>query len=111
VGRYAIDVDAIERFGVQAVFRAVAEADLIVIDEIAPMELHAPGFVPAVEAALASDKALLIATHAHATHPVADRVRSELTLVRVRLGNRDELAPAVLALLLGQPSASPSPSP
>jgi nucleoside-triphosphatase len=102
VGRYAVDVGVIEQVGVPAIYRAIEKSDLIVIDEIAPMELLAQGFVAAVERALASDKALLITTHAHATHPIADRARQELHLVRVRLGNRDGLVDVVLALLRGE---------
>lgn len=107
-GRYAVDVSAVERIGVPAILRAVAEKDLVVIDEIAPMELRAAGFVAAVERALASDKALLIATHANATHPIADRARQELRLVRVRLGNRDALVDTVAALLRGEDLPEPT---
>ena len=99
VGRYTVNLASLEEFGIPAILRAIQEKDLVVIDEVAPMELSSPRFVPAVEAALASSKALLISTHAHADCPTAHRVRQELHLVRVRLGNRDELVNAVLALL------------
>lgn len=89
VGRYTVDLRSLERIGVRAIRRAVAEYELVVIDEIAPMELTSAEFVPAVEEALASDKSLLISTHANATHPLAHRVRRELSLFRVKLGNRD----------------------
>jgi nucleoside-triphosphatase len=108
VGRYAVDVEAIERVGVPAILHAIGTKDLVVIDEIAPMELRAPGFAAAVEKALACDKALLIATHAHATHLVADRARQELCLVRVRMGNRDALIDVVAALLRGETPPSPA---
>jgi nucleoside-triphosphatase len=112
VGRYAVDAGIIERVGVPAILAAVREKELVVIDEIAPMELRAPGFAAAVETALASDRALLIATHAHATQPIADRVRQELHLVRVRLGNRDALVDEVVALLRGETVPGPTfPSP
>jgi len=89
VGRYAVDVRSLEEIGVRAIRRALATCELVVIDEIAPMELTSPEFVPAVEEALASDRALLISTHANADHPLAHRVRRELSLFRVKLGNRD----------------------
>ena len=99
VGRYAVDIESIETLGVGAILRAIRTAELVVIDEIAPMELHAPGFIPAVEAALASDRALLISTHAHAKHPIAHRVRRELQLYRVKLSNRDALVTEIAAEL------------
>jgi len=110
VGRYAVDARIVEELGVAAIVRALSERELVVIDEIAPMELRAPGFIPAVERALESDRALLISTHAHATHPIADRVRQELRLVRVRLGNRDDLVDVVAALLRGEEPSLPSPA-
>jgi len=97
VGRYTVDLRSLEQIGVQAIRRAVEECDLVVIDEIAPMELTAPGFAPAVEAALASGKSLLISTHAHADHPLAHRVRRELALFRVKLSNRDGLVAQIAA--------------
>ncbi len=97
VGRYTVDLRSLEGIGVRAIRRAVDECELVVIDEIAPMELAAPGFVPAVESALASGKSLLISTHARAGHPVAHRVRRELALFRVKLSNRDGLVAEIAA--------------
>ena len=75
--------------------------DLVVIDEFAPMELASPEFVPIVEAALASDKSLMIATHATLDHPLVHRIRQELKLFRVKLSNRDRLVDEVSAVLSG----------
>jgi len=51
------------------------EKELVVIDEFAPMEIFSPAFVPAVEEALASNKGLIISTHAHRGHPLIHRIR------------------------------------
>jgi len=67
-----------------------------VIDEIAPMELTSALFLPAVEAALRSEKSLLLSTHAHLDHPLVHRVRQELDLLRVKLSNRDALPALIL---------------
>ena len=104
VGKYTVDLDGLRDTGVAAIDRAIASSDLIVIDEIGPMELASPLFVPAVERALETDKPLLISTHAHADCPIAHRVRRELDLVRIKLGNRDRLVDEVLARLLGSAS-------
>lgn len=92
VGRYTVDMESLEQTGVAAILDAIRTKELVVIDEIAPMELLCPSFAPAVEAALASDRALIISTHANSDHPLAHRVRRELTLFRVKLSNRDRLA-------------------
>jgi len=100
VGRYMVDVESLEKVGIAAIYDAIQTKDLVVIDEVAPMEFHSPAFVPAVEAALASDKALLISTHANSDHPIAHRVRQELQLFRVRLNSRDRLVGDVVDALL-----------
>ena len=97
IGRYTVDVRSLEEIGIRAVLHAIEACELVVIDEIAPMELSSPEFVPAVEAAIASDKSLLISTHAHADHPLAHRVRRELALHRVKLSNRDRLVEEIAA--------------
>jgi len=109
VGRYTVDVKSLEEIGIAAIHRAIEEEELIVIDEIAPMELRSPAFVPAVEAALASGKPLIVSTHAHADVDVAHHVRRELTLLRVKLGNRDRLVEEVLRIFgLERPSGPPT---
>ena len=100
VGRYRVDLEALEDTGVTAILEAIRSKDLVVIDEIAPMELRSTRFAPAVEAALASDRGLLISTHANADHPLAHRVRQELRLFRVKLGNRDDLIDEIVDALL-----------
>lgn len=96
VGRYRVDLRSLEEIGITAIHRAIGSSELVVIDEIAPMELSSPAFVPAVEAALASDRPLIVSTHAHADVEIAHRVRRELSLFRVKLSNRDRLVEEVL---------------
>lgn len=106
VGRYTVDIGELERVGVAAIHRAVSEKDLVVIDEIAPMELCSAAFAPAVEAALASQRSLIISTHAHADHPLAHRVRQELHLFRVKLGNRDRLLDEIVRWFDGKSASA-----
>jgi len=101
VGRYTVDLRSLESLGIAAIDRAIRDCELVVIDEIAPMELCSPAFVPAVERALASPKRLLISTHAHVDHPIAHRVRQELELFRVKLSNRDALVEPLVEALTG----------
>ena len=64
-GRYVVHVDEIERVGVPAIKRALVEADLIVIDEIGPMEYKSDEFVRLIGEALKSEKPLLAVVHRH----------------------------------------------
>jgi len=92
VGKYRVNLTDLEEVGIAAIQHAIREKELVVIDEIAPMELCSPAFIPTIEAALASSKSLLISTHARANHPLVHCIRQELELFRVKLGNRDTLA-------------------
>jgi molybdopterin-guanine dinucleotide biosynthesis protein A len=60
VGDYTISRDGI-LFACRAIERAVgSRCDLVVIDEVGPLELHGKGLMPAVELALASAVNMLI---------------------------------------------------
>jgi nucleoside-triphosphatase len=101
LGPYRVNLEDLEGIGISAIYRALEESDLVVIDEIAPMELTSPAFLPAVEAALQSEKSLLVSTHAHVDDPLVHRVRQELELIRVKLSNRDELPERIAGKLKG----------
>lgn len=101
IGHYTVNLQDLEAVGIAAIRDAIEGKDLVVIDEIGPMELCSAAFIPVVEVALASSKSLLISTHAHADHPLVHRVRQELKLFRVKLANRNELAETIARLFEG----------
>lgn len=105
IGRYTVNLQTMEELGVPAVEDAIRSCDLVVIDELAPMEMTNERFVPAVESALASSKRLLISTHATYDHSLLHRVRQELYLVRVKVSNRDGLVDEVVRCLLARDPA------
>ncbi|MEA1895470.1 MAG: NTPase [Euryarchaeota archaeon] len=88
VGKYRVNLHDLDRVGVHAILNAIG-TDLIVIDEIAPMELMSQRFIRAVEEALASDRDLLVVLHQRSTHPLAERIRAEFDLIAVTKDNRD----------------------
>jgi nucleoside-triphosphatase len=95
VGRYRVNLQDLEQIGIEAIKCATRASDLVVIDEIAPMELCSSAFLPTVEVALASEKALLISTHGRVDHPLIHRIRQELELFRVKVSNRDSLVETI----------------
>lgn len=97
VGKYGVDLDALDRVGVPAVRAAIEAGRLVVIDEIGKMELASAAFREVVEAALGSSVPVL-GTILAAPHPWADRIKASpgATLVEVTRENRDAL-PAELA--------------
>ena len=71
--------------------RNALDCDLIVIDEVGPMELKSEAFVSAVEAVLESDKPVLAVLHRLSSHQLAQRMRKEFEVLLVDEENRDEL--------------------
>lgn len=108
VGRYGVDVASFEAVGLAALRRALAERDLIVIDEIGKMEFCSAAFAALLERVLASPKPLL-ATILRAPHPDADRVKGhpEARLFVVTPANRDTLARTIVHALA--PLVAPRP--
>jgi nucleoside-triphosphatase len=97
VGKYGVDVAALDRVGVPAIRQAVRDGHLVVVDEIGKMEAASPAFRAAVEDALASP-ATILGTILLAAHPWADRIKAHpaVTLIEVTAANREAL-PAELA--------------
>ncbi|ABL78405.1 NTPase [Thermofilum pendens] len=96
VGKYVVHVEELEAVGVGAILRAVSEAQVVVIDEIGPMELYSPSFLPAVLKALDSDKPVLATIHERESSSGRLRgilERGDVKLYTVTLQNRDLLPP------------------
>jgi nucleoside-triphosphatase len=74
VGKYGVDIGVLDNIGVDAIYNAVKQSDLIVIDEIGKMELFSPRFITAVQEALSSSKRVL-GSITLKPHPLADAIR------------------------------------
>ncbi len=90
VGSYHVNIEDLDRIGVAAIKNAISK-DLIVIDEIAPMEFKSPEFIKAVGEALDSDNGMLIVLHQKSSHPVAERIRREFMVYTVTPENSDRM--------------------
>ncbi|NJE04805.1 NTPase [Thermococcus sp. M36] len=91
-GKYVVHVDEIERVGVSAIRRALVEADLIVIDEIGPMEYKSDEFIRVVGEVLKFEKPLLAVVH----RKFADRFRPLGKLHTLSVENRNRAFAEVL---------------
>lgn len=90
VGKYHVNLEDLAGIAAEALMTAL-ERDLVVIDEIGPMELKSPEFISAVEKVLESDRSVLAVLHRSSRHPLAQRVREEFEVLTVDEGNRDGL--------------------
>jgi len=92
VGKYGLDLSALEAVGVNAIREAVQAERLIVIDEIGPMEIRSVGFREAVNDALDSELPVL-ATIFSRSLPFTDGIKSrpDVVLIEISPNNRDRL--------------------
>lgn len=100
VGRFGVDVAAFERVGLPALRRAIKVGGVVVVDEIARMELASETFTALVQEALDAPIPLLATVHLHA-HTFTDEIkrRSDVELLTLTEDNRDELPHYLLSRL------------
>jgi nucleoside-triphosphatase len=92
LGKYGLDLSALERIGVGAVRQAIRARRLVVIDEIGPMEIRSAIFRDAVTDALDSEVPVLATIFARSL-PFTDAIkeRPDLMLIEVQVENRKRL--------------------
>lgn len=100
VGKYGVEVTTITTVLVPALERALKRADLIVVDEIAKMELSHPTFAEIVWQCLDASKPVLGVIQ-KSPLPFLQRVRTrgDVWLWEVTLENRDQLPAQIVQVL------------
>ncbi len=98
VGKYHVNLADLDDIGTNAIKKA-ANCDLMVIDEIGPMELKSRHFVSAVEHVLDLDQDMLVVLHHSSRHSLARRIREEFRIITVNEQNRDGLAGIITSCL------------
>lgn len=102
VGKYRVNLPDIQRIGVSAIRRAMTDADVIVVDELGPMELHSMSFILAVEMALTSPKDFVGTIHKRASHYLVTAIKSnsDYEIIEVTLQNREEMPSKIVGRLI-----------
>ncbi len=103
VGRYGVDLAALEGIGVAALRRAARRGQVVLVDEIGKMELLSPRFRAALEE-IAAGPVPLLATITAAAHPWADAFKRnpQALLLTLTSTNRDRILEAVEAWVRAQ---------
>ncbi|MEM4740050.1 MAG: nucleoside-triphosphatase, partial [Zestosphaera sp.] len=91
VGRYCVDVEDAVTIGVNAIEKALENAELIAIDEIGPMELSVPQLKSAIYYVLKSNKILLAVIHWKLKESLLKLVSNQWELFPVSVSNRDRI--------------------
>jgi nucleoside-triphosphatase len=99
VGKYGVDLDALERLAIPAL--QTAPGALVVIDELGKMELASRAFRDAVEELFASPADVVATVHVF-RHPLTDalKARPDAERLQVTAANRDDLARVLLRKLV-----------
>jgi len=98
VGKYVVNLEDLTRIGVHALDFAVREADVIIIDEVGPMEMQGIAFQNAILEVIESMKPVVGIIHWRMHHPVVDtiRKRNDVIILDVTIQNREMLHFSVL---------------
>ncbi|CAB50178.1 NTPase [Pyrococcus abyssi] len=92
VGRYVVDIEGFDRVAIPAISRALRDADIIIIDEIGPMEFKSNEFLKALGLVLKSEKPLLATVH----RKLVDRYRPLGRYYWLTPENRNEVFAEIL---------------
>jgi nucleoside-triphosphatase len=103
VGRYKVNLDALENVGVTAIETAAEECDIVIIDEVGRMEVESEKFVDIVKKILEEDKPLILTLHKKSRNPLLQdiRRRDDVRILEVTPINRDLLPYKIIKLMKG----------
>ncbi len=91
-GKYRVKVKNVDEAVPSILSRAIQYSDVIVVDEIGPMELFSGSFRRAVEGLLSSSKIVVAVVHRSFSHDLMKTYRnSAAQVIEVTEGNRDSL--------------------
>ena len=95
IGKYHIDLKSLSSLGVRALQHAKEESDIIVCDEVGPMELLSPEFRRAISHCVlgTGNKPSICAIHKRLADPLIDELRNSerAKSYEITFENRDQL--------------------
>ena len=91
VGKYFVNVAGC-RFAAERLTNAIRNSDVIICDEIGPMELKSREFIDSVKNLLYVDKKVIVVVHQKLQHLLTDEFRNRSSLlINLDLENRDKV--------------------
>jgi nucleoside-triphosphatase len=100
VGKYFVNVAGC-RFAAERLTNAVRNSDVIICDEIGPMELKSREFIDSVKNLLEVDKKVIVVVHQKLQHLLTDEFRNKSSLIiNLDLENREKANEILLDKLI-----------
>lgn len=101
IGKYHVNLNDLNEIGVNGILNAIEEADVIVIDEIGPMELKSSLFKKAIYKSFRSGKPVLSVIHWRLGGAFIRNLRaSSFKIFEVNLSNRNYLHETIFKSLM-----------
>ncbi|MDG6898299.1 MAG: NTPase [Nitrososphaerota archaeon] len=98
VGKYRVNLQDLAIIGAKGLEQAAESSELIVIDEVGPMELVSPEFRRGVKACIDSGKPMLAVIHLRLEDDLLNELKSKARKTfEVEINNRDEVEQELLA--------------
>lgn len=108
LGKYRVNLVDLAEIGAKSLVNAINFCDVIICDEIGPMELLSPDFRHAIKAIIESGKPVLGIVHKRLNDPLIQELKSKsfVKVVEVTFENREklptELAEEILSRIKGK---------
>jgi len=100
VGKYFVNLAGC-RFAAERLDAAAKNCDVIICDEIGPMELKSREFIDSVKNLLDLDKKIIVVVHQRLQHPLTEQFRKKSSLlISLGLVNREKVNEILLDRLL-----------
>jgi nucleoside-triphosphatase len=102
IGKYRVNLDDLKNIGVNSILNAIKNADVIIIDEIGPMELFSQAFKDVILQAIDSTKPLIGTIHFKAQNALinAIKARNDVEILEVTNENRQSMHNIIIAKVL-----------
>ncbi|UCH32010.1 MAG: NTPase [Candidatus Bathyarchaeota archaeon] len=93
LGKYRVHLENLNSIGAIAIIAALRTADIVLVDEIGPMELFSQAFIDAVQKVINGSKSILASIHFRAQHSVVMQIKSrkDVIVIEVTPKNRIQL--------------------
>ena len=93
ISKYRVNLTDLDAIGVSSILDAIRNANIIIVDEIGPMELFSSAFREAVAEAVESNKPVLGTIHFGLRNPLVNSVkkREDAEIFKVTYENRETL--------------------
>jgi len=98
IGKYVVNLNGLKDVFASAILYAIEFSDVVVCDEVGPMELLSPEVRRAIETLLECDKPVLGSVHKRLRDPIIEKISasSDIKVYDLNVENRDSLVKTIV---------------